>query len=58
MAQHDVTGIGPRAAAGLHNNGGIAGLGGFHDRQTLFHVVDVEGGHAVAAFSRVIKKLS
>jgi hypothetical protein len=57
-AQHDIAGIGPGAPAGLQDHRGIDGGCGLQDRQTLFHVVDVEGRHAIAMFGSVVQKLS
>jgi hypothetical protein len=48
VLEHDVVGIGARAARGLDDHRRIdTRVGGLHDRQRLLHVVDVEGGHAV-----------
>jgi hypothetical protein len=58
VLQHDVVGVGARAAAGLHDHGGVHLLGGLHDSQGLFHVVDVEGGQAIAVLGGVIEKLT
>ena len=58
VLQNDVIGIGARAAAGLDDDRGIHGISGLKDRQTLFHIVDVEGGHAIALLGGVIEKLS
>ena len=57
-AQHDVAGIGPGAALGLQDDRGVDAGGGLQDRQTLFHVVDVLGGNAIAMLGGVVQKLS
>ena len=38
--------------------GDVGLLGGLHDGLDLLHVVDVEGGHAVAVLGGVIEQLS
>ena len=58
LGQDDVIGVAARPAAGLDDDGGVDRLGRLHDRQTLFHIVDVVGGQAVAFLSRVIEQLS
>ena len=57
LRQHDVVGVLAGAAARLDDGGCVDRVGGGHSRQTLFHVVDVEGGDAVAALGGVIQKL-
>ena len=56
--QHDVVGIGARAARGLDDDGRIDGGRRLHDRQSLLHVVDVERRHAVAVLGGMIQQLS
>src|ERR1700689_3448013 len=58
MAEHDVVGVGARAARGLDDDGGVEAGGRFHDRECLFHIVDVEGRHAVVVLRRVIEQLA
>ena len=58
LGEHDVAGIGAGAAARLDDDRGVDGAGGLHDGERLLHVVDVEGGHAVAAFGGAIQQLS
>ncbi len=53
--QHDVVGIGTRAARGLDDDGCIDGCRRIHDRKPLLHVVDIEGRHAVAVLGGVIQ---
>jgi len=55
--QHDVAGIAARSARGLNDDGRIDGIGRLHDRKALFHIVDVEGRHAVAALSSMVEQL-
>ncbi len=57
VLQHDVVGVGPRPAAGLDDDRGVDGLGRLHDRQALFHVVDVERRQAVVVLGRVVQQL-
>ncbi len=57
VLEHDVVGVGARAARGLDDDGGVDLGGGGHDRQRLLHVVDVEGGYAVIVLGRVIEQL-
>jgi len=38
--------------------GRVEGGGGFHDGERLFHVVDVEGRHAVVVLRRVVEQLT
>src|SRR5439155_17248382 len=56
--EHNVVGIGARAAAGLDDDGRVHRVCRLQDRQTLLHIVDVEGRHAVAVLGGVIEKLS
>ncbi|MNT39384.1 hypothetical protein D3C72_1756260 [compost metagenome] len=58
LGEHDVVGIGAGAARCLQDDRRIAGLGRLHDGEALFHVVDVEGGHAVAAFGGMVEQLT
>ena len=57
LRQHDVAGIGTRAARGLEDDGRVDRGRRLHDRQPLLHVVDVERRHAVAALGGVIQQL-
>ncbi len=57
LRQHDVVGVGARAARGLDDDGRIDGGGRLHDRKTLLHIVDVERRHAVAVLGGVIQQL-
>ena len=57
VLEHDVVGVLAGAARGLDDDRRIDGVGGRHDRQRLFHVVDVEGRNAVAVLGGVIEKL-
>src|SRR3954451_19025060 len=58
LAQHDLAGVGARAAAGLddHRCGGL--LRRRHDREQLFHVVDVERRHTVLMLGGMIQQLA
>ena len=58
LRQHDVVGIGTRAARCLNDHRRIASLGRLHDRKTLLHVVDIERRYAVAMLCRMIEKLA
>jgi hypothetical protein len=58
LGQNDVVGVVPRAARGLDDDGGVDLVGRLHDRQTLFHIVDVVGGQAVVVLCRVVEQLS
>ena len=53
--QNDVVGIGARTAAGLKDDGRIGLVRRGHDGQTLFHVADVEGRHAIVVFGGMIE---
>ena len=55
LAQHDVTRVTARAATGLQDDRGIDLARGIHDRQHLFHVVDIESGYAVTMFGGVVE---
>ena len=57
LRQHDVVGVGARAARGLDDDGRIDGRRRLHDREPLLHVVDVERRHAVAVLGGVIEQL-
>ena len=46
------------AGGGLHDHRGVELVGGLHDGPDLFHVVDVEGGQAVAVFGGVVEQLA
>src|SRR5450759_4489318 len=52
---NDIVGVLARAAAGLDDHRRVLGGGGLHDGQALLHVVDVEGGHAVAVLGGVVE---
>ena len=57
-SQDDIVRILTGAAAGLDDYRRVGGLGGLHDRQSLFHVVDIERRHAVALLGGMVQKLS
>ena len=57
LRQHDVVGVGARAARGLDDDRRIDGCRGLHDREALLHIVDVEGRHAVAMLGGVVQQL-
>ncbi len=56
--KHDVVGVAAGAARGLQDDRRVGGARRFHDRQALLHVVDVEGGNAVAMLGRMVEKLA
>ena len=56
--QHDVVGVAPGAARGLQDHRRVAGVGGRHDGQRLFHVAHVERRHAIAALGGVVEQLA
>jgi hypothetical protein len=58
VLEHDVVGVGAGAARGLDDDRCIDTRCGFHDRQRLFHIVDIEGRHSVIVFCRVIEQLT
>ena len=58
VLEHHVIGVGPRATRGLDDDRRVDAGGRFHDGKRLFHVVDVEGGHAVIVFRRVVEQLT
>ena len=58
VAQHDVVGVGARAARGLDDDRRFERARRLADRQRLLHVVDVEGRHAVAVFGGVVEQLA
>ena len=58
VLEHDVVGILARAARRLDDDRRIDSGGGFADGERLFHIVDVESGHAVAVFGGVIEQLT
>ena len=57
LRQHDVVGVGARAARGLDDDRRIDGCRRLHDRKPLLHIVDVEGRHAVAMLGGVVQQL-
>jgi hypothetical protein len=57
VGQDDVVGKGPRAAAGLHDHRAVRCIGGPHDCQHLFHIVDVKCRDGVAMQASVIHQL-
>ena len=58
VAQKRRAGVFARARAGLHDNGGVDLVGGFHDGAHLFEIVHIESGQAVAVFCGVVEKLA
>jgi hypothetical protein len=58
VLEHHVVGVGARAARGLDDHGRVERGGGFHDRERLLHVIDIEGRHAVIVFRRVVEQLT
>ena len=58
LGQNHVVGVVPGAARGLDDDGGVDLVGRLHDRQTLFHIVDVVGRQAVVVLCRVVEQLS
>jgi hypothetical protein len=58
VLEHDVVGIGARAARGLDDHRRVDASAAVHDRERLLHVVDVEGGNAVAVLGGVIEQLA
>ena len=58
LGQHHVIGVGARAAARLDDHGRVDGRGRLQNRQTLLHIIDVEGGDAVIMFGGVVEQLS
>ncbi len=57
LGQHEIVRIGAGAAARLDDDGALGLLGRVHNGEALLHIVDVEGGHAVAMLGGVIQKL-
>ena len=58
LLQHQITGIGARAAARLQDDRRAGPPCCGHDGERLLHVVDVEGRHAVAALGGVVEQLA
>ncbi len=56
--EHDVVGVLARAPAGLDDDRAVGPVGGLHDGEALFHIVDIECRDAVAVLSRMVEKLS
>ena len=56
--EHNVVGVAARAPAGLDDHRRIDSIGRLQDRQTLFHIVDIESWHAIALLGGVIQELS
>src|SRR5450631_5798 len=56
VAQEGVVRVLARASRGLHDDRAFRGAGGLHDGLDLFHVVDVQGGHAVVVGGGVVEK--
>ena len=57
MTQHDIAGVGARAAARLQDHRGVAGLGRAQDGETLFHVLMLKAGNAVVVLGGVVQQL-
>jgi hypothetical protein len=58
VAQEGLAGIGTGAGGTLQDHRAVGLVGGLHDGLDLFHVVDVEGGQAVAVFGGVVEQLT
>jgi len=58
LGQHHVIGIGAGATAGLQDDRRLGLLGRLHDGEALFHIVHVEGRHAIAVFGGMVEQLS
>ncbi len=56
--QHDVVGVVRAPRDGLDDDRGVDGFRRLHDRQALFHVVDVEGRQRIVMLRRMIQQLS
>lgn len=56
--EHDIIGISAGAPAGLQNDRAIGLLGGGHNRQHLFHIVDVKRRQAIAILGRMVEQLA
>ena len=55
VAQEGFTGVFAGAGRGLHDDWGVKLAGSFADGPDLLHVVDVEGGQAIAVFGGVVE---
>ena len=58
VTQYNIIGVSAGTAAGLQNNRRLGFGGRRHDRQHLFHVIDVEGWNAVTMFGCVVQHLT
>ena len=58
VAQEGLAGVFAGAGRGLHDDRGVDLAGGFADGPDLFHVVDVEGGQAIAVFGGMVEQLA
>ena len=55
LGQHDVVGVGRAPRLAWMITGASTDGGRLHDRQALLHVVDIEGGHAIAVLGGVVE---
>ena len=55
LANHDITGVATCTATCLQDDGRIYRLCRIHNCQHLLHVVDIEGGHPVTVFGRMVE---
>ena len=58
VAQKRGAGIFARAGAGLHDNGRVHLVGGFHNGAHLFEIIDIKRRQAVAVFRRMVQQLA
>jgi hypothetical protein len=58
LGQDDVVGVAAGPSRGLDDDRRVDGFSRLHDRQALFHVVDIIGRQAVVVLGRVVEKLS
>ena len=57
LGEHDVIGVGARAARGLDDDRRVDRRGRLHHREALLHIVDVERRNAVVVLGGVIEQL-
>ena len=56
VPQKCLTGVLSGTPGGLDNNRAVDGIGGLHDRDDLFQIIDIERRNAEVVFGRVVKQ--
>ena len=56
MPQKCLAGVTSGTAGGLNDNRAVDGVGGLHDRNDLFQIIDIERRNTEVVFGRVIEQ--